>query len=410
MHEDFEAELRESVARFNEGTVPPPVASVRAQGERFHRRKLVGTAGLAMALVAGLGITAVAATNNAGKPAAVPTTTSTAPTTPTAPTAPTTTPTTAPGPMPGSTTGPATPQSQQTSVTPASPALGTTSSSGPGPVDLAVHPPAAYAAGTLNPVTFTAENHGSAVSGVTATLTLTRPKSEVASTTGPWPLDVLERHDPVTGTWSKVAVAFLNNGVDPHGEDVRVAHYTFDLPSGTTTEELRVDPEGSFFTLGVELTAGSSSLAQAQTDKTPVSFPAMTASGPKVLAPGATGEFDVSLTNGTPMSYSSIAFRVSDVVTFSPVSSASQVQVYDGTAWRTVSFDQGWAVVATRPLAPGATTTVRLRVTLATTASPGAAGDLGVVAYVPGEFNAFDTSLGLAPGGSTRTDTTFALK
>ncbi|NUP53663.1 MAG: hypothetical protein HOW97_41035 [Catenulispora sp.] len=259
-------------------------------------------------------------------------------------------------------------------------------------------------------MTFTVGNHGSAVSGVTATLTLTRPKNEVAFTTGPWPLDVIERRDPVTGTWNKVAVAFLNNGVDPHGEDVRVAHYTFDLPSGTTTEELRIDPEGSFFTLGVELTAGPASLAQAQTDKTPVTFPTMTTSGPKVLAPGATGEFDVSLTNGTPMTYSSIAFLVNDLVTLSPSSLASQVQVYDGTAWRTVSFDQGWSVVTTRPLASGATTTVRLRLTLAATASSGAAGYLGVVAHIPDEFNAFDTSPGLAPGGETRKDASFTVK
>jgi hypothetical protein len=224
-------------------------------------------------------------------------------------------------------------------------------------------------------------------------------------------LDLIERRDPVTGTWSKVTVTFLNNGLDPHGEDVRVAHYTFDLPSGTSTEQLRIDPEGSFFTLDIKLTAGSLTLAQAQTEKIPVKFPTMTVTGPKSVAPGGTGEFDVTLANGTPMDYSSIAFWTSEIVGYSPVTSASRVQVYDGGAWHTVSFDPlGTAVIATRTLASGATTTVRLRITLATTASVGATGDLGVRAYVPHKFNASDTAPGLPPGGETRTDTSFAIE
>ncbi|WP_194912502.1 hypothetical protein [Catenulispora rubra] len=393
MHEDFEAELRENVARFTERTVPPSAASVRTRGERFHRRRVAGTVGVAMALVAGVGITSVAATNGGSQRV------------------------TAPIPSPnistGLTTGSATvsPDQQAPAVAPVPTNAGTTTQSGAGPVDLALHPPVQYAAGVLNPVTFTVDDHGPAVSGVTVTLTLTRPKSEVANTTGPWPLDLILRHDPVTGIWTNVAVTFLNNGVDPHGEDVRVAHYTLDLPSGTSTEQLLIDPEGSFFTLGVKLTAGSLTLAQAQTDKIAVKFLPMTVSGPKTLTPGTTGEFDVTLTNDTPIKYPPIAFWTTDVVTSSPISRAVQVQVYDGTGWSTVSFDQDGSVFLNiQPLAPGATTTVRLRITLASNTPTGATGDLGIAAHVVGGFNAADTSAGLPPGGETRTDTFFAVK
>ncbi|GAA1961734.1 hypothetical protein [Catenulispora subtropica] len=400
MHEDFETELRESVAHFNEDTVPAPVASVRARGERLHRQKVIGTVAVALSLVAGLGIAAVGAASGDGQHAI-------APTTPPM--------TTVNGGMSGSvttrplTTAPAQ-QPQRTSASPPSSPKDSANTSGNAPISLTLSPPTEYAAGVLNPVTFTVQNHGSAVT-VTADLTLARPKSEVANTTGPWPLDLIERHDPVTGAWTKVTVTFLDTGGDPHREDVRAAHYTFDLPSGTSTEQLRIDPEGSFFALGVKLTAGSLTLAQAQTEMIPVNFPALTVSGPKAMTPGGTGEFDITVANRTSMDYPSIAFWTSEIVTFSPISSASQVQVYDGGAWHTVSFDQlGTAVIATRPLASGATTTVRLRLTLATTATANATGDLGIRAYVPGEFNASDTSPGLAPGGETRTDTSFAVR
>jgi hypothetical protein len=72
MHEDFEAELRQSAARFAEQTIPQPAAAIRAQSDHLHRRKAIGTVSLATALVAGLGFTAVAATATGGRHAAPP--------------------------------------------------------------------------------------------------------------------------------------------------------------------------------------------------------------------------------------------------------------------------------------------------------------------------------------------------
>jgi hypothetical protein len=94
--------------------------------------------------------------------------------------------------------------------------------------------------------------------------------------------------------------------------------------------------------------------------------PTLSVTGPAEVSPGQiSGEFDVTLTDGTASSYTGLQFHVdaygsSSNCTFSPFPT---VQWSDGGAWHTASVTSGagWPLLDTVSLAPGQSVVLRLR-------------------------------------------------
>ncbi|SEL17303.1 hypothetical protein [Streptacidiphilus jiangxiensis] len=233
-----------------------------------------------------------------------------------------------------------------------------------GAPSVALQLPSTLAESALNQATLTVTDPGAATTE-TVTLSLGIPRATTPNASAPDEQAVAERLDPASGAWVTVPVRFVAR---PGGGWVDQATFTLALPAGgRVTQQLRLLPLGDpGLDLGVRLD-GSGHAPVTATYPVVLTGPTLSVTGPADVVTGQTsGEFDVTLADDTPASYTGVQLRVdaggsSPNCTFSPFPT---VQWSEGGAWHTTSTaatSAGWPLLETVALTPGRRVVLRLR-------------------------------------------------